>query len=74
MFPLRFIVSEQYDDESGYPFYENMETGEILWEKPDNFDTALLPSALAEAKPPTEISDGEDNEIREEHAAGKQAP
>ena len=51
MFPLRFIVLEQYDDESGYPFYENMETGEILWEKPDNFDTALLPSALAEANP-----------------------
>ena len=33
---------EKYDDESGYPYYENQATGEFVWEKPADFDDAVL--------------------------------
>lgn len=29
---------EKYDDESGFPYYENMSSGEVVWQKPEDWD------------------------------------
>ena len=49
---------EKTDDDSGYPYYENRNTGEMLWEKPDGFDEGV--AAAAEKEEEEEEEEKED--------------